>query len=177
MDVQPFKIQVPEAVLGDLRERLARTRWPDEIPGSGWDYGSNLAYIKELVEYWRTGFDWRAQEKAMNAFTQFRATVDGLGIHFIHERGKGPNPLPIIITHGWPKTAFEMSKIIPLLADPASHGGDPADSFNVVVPSGPGYGFSDHPTQRGMDYWRIADLWAQLMTDGLGYQRFRCSRW
>ena len=92
MDVQPFKIQVPEAVLGDLRERLARTRWPDEIPGSGWDYGSNLAYIKELVEYWRTGFDWRAQEKAMNAFTQFRATVDGLGIHFIHERGKGPTP-------------------------------------------------------------------------------------
>ena len=172
MDVQPFKIQVPEAVLEDLRERLARTRWPDEIPGSGWDYGSNLAYIKELVEYWRTGFDWRAQEKAMNAFTQFRATVDGLGIHFIHERGKGPNPLPIIITHGWPKTAFEMSKIIPLLADPASHGGDPADSFDVVVPSGPGYGFSDHPTQRGMDYWRIADLWAQLMTDGLGYQRF-----
>jgi len=172
MDIQPFKIQVPEAVLEDLRERLAHTRWPDEIPGSAWDYGTNLAYHKELVEYWRTGFDWRAQEAAINRFRHFRATVGGLGIHFIHERGKGPNPLPLIITHGWPGSFFEMSKITPLLTDPGSHGGDPEDAFHVVVPSMPGYGFSDHPVSRGMHVFKIADLWAQLMTEDLGYRRF-----
>ena len=171
MDVQPFKIHIQEEVLEDLRERLARTRWPDEIADSGWDYGSNLAYIKELVEYWRTGFDWRAQEEAINAYSHFRTNVDGLGIHFIHERGKGPNPLPLIISHGWPSTFFEILKVIPLLTDPAGHGGDPADSFDVVVPSLPGYGFSDLTTQRGMDFRRIADLWVELM-DGLGYERF-----
>ena len=172
MDVHPFKIEVPETVLADLRKRLARTRWPDEIPGAGWDYGSNLAYVKELANYWQTGFDWRAQERAINAFPQYRATVDGLGIHFIHQRGTGPNPLPLIITHGWPSSFVEMLKMIPLLADPGSHGGDPADSFDVVVPSMPGYGFSDHPVQRGMEASRIADLWALLMTEGLGYRRF-----
>ena len=172
MDIQPFRIHVADDVLEDLRKRLARTRWPDEIPGSGWDYGSNLAYIKELVEYWQESFDWRAQERAINEFSQYRTTVDGLGIHFIHERGKGPNPLPIIITHGWPGSFFEMLKIIPMLTDPASHGGDPADSFDVVVPSMPGYGFSDPPKERGMASWRISDLWAKLMTEGLGYERF-----
>jgi len=172
MEVQPFNVGVPEATLKDLRERLSQTRWPDEIPGSGWDYGSDLAYMKEMVEYWRAGFDWRAQEKAINAFAHFRADVDGLGIHFIHERGKGNNPLPLIVTHGWPSSFFEMTKLIPRLTDPASYGGDPADSFDVVVPSMPGYGFSDRPTQRGMSPLRIADLWARLMTEGLSYQRF-----
>ena len=172
MAVQPFKVHVPDSILEDLRERLADTRWPDEINDSGWDYGSNLAYVKELTEYWRTQFDWRAQEEMLNSFDQYRTTIDGLGIHFIHERGKGPNPLPLVITHGWPKNPFEMVKIIPLLTDPASHGGDPADSFDVVVPSGPGFGFSDHPQQPGMNYWRIADLWAKIMTEELGYQQF-----
>ena len=172
MDVQPFRVQVSDAPLEDLQERLARTRWPDEILDSGWDYGSNLAYIKELVDYWRTRFDWRAQEQAINAFAHFRASVDGLGIHFIHERGKGPNPMPLIITHGWPSSFFELLKITPLLTDPASHGGDPADSFDVVVPSMPGYGFSDRTTQGGMNIVKIADLWAQLMTEGLGYGRY-----
>ena len=172
MDVQPFKIEVPDAVLEDLRERLARTRWPDEIPGSGWDYGANLAHMKELMEYWRTGFDWRAQEKALNSYSHFRANVDGMGIHFIHERGKGPDPMPLIITHGWPGSVFEELKIIPLLTDPASYGGDPADSFDLVIPSLPGYGFSDRPSQRGMSHFRVADLWAKLMTEGLGYRRF-----
>ncbi len=111
--------------------------------------------------------NWRAQEEAINRFAHFRTTVEGLGIHCIHERGKGPNPMPLMITHGWPSTFFEMSKIIPLLTDPASHGGDSADSFDVVAPSMPGYGFSDQTTKRGINVARIADLWAQLMTEGL----------
>ncbi len=172
MEVQSFRINVPEETLQDLRQRLSRTRWPDEIPGSGWDYGSNLDYIKELVEYWRTRFDWRAQEKALNSFSHFRADVEGQGIHLIHQLGRGTNPLPIIITHGWPSTFFEMVKIIPLLTDPAGHGGDPADSFTVVVPSMPGYGFSDQTRERGVNTARIAQLWARLMTEGLGYQWF-----
>jgi pimeloyl-ACP methyl ester carboxylesterase len=172
MDVQPFKIQISETVLEDLQQRLGRTRWPSEIPGSGWDYGADLTFVKEMVEYWRTGFNWRAQEEAMNAFDHFRATVDGLSIHFIHQKGKGPDPLPLIITHGWPGTFIEMLKIIPLLTDPAAHGGDPADSFHVVVPSMPGYGFSDRPTKTGMNLAGIAGLWARLMTEGLGYDRF-----
>ena len=170
MAAQPFTVHVPDDVLDDLRARLARTRWPDEIPGS--DYGSNLAYIRELVDYWRTDFDWRAQERAINAFAHFRANVDGDGIHFIHERGKGPGPMPIVITHGWPSTFFEMVKLIPLLTDPAGHGGDPADSFDVVAPSMPGYGFSSHTTRRGVDPAAVADVWARLMTENLGYERF-----
>ena len=172
MGVQPFKVQVPEETLKDLQDRLALTRWPDEIPGSGWDYGSNLAYIKELVEYWRTGFNWRAQEEAINTFSHFRTTVEGLGVHFIHERGNGPDPMPLVITHGWPGSFFEMSKITSLLADPASHGADPADAFDVVAPSIPGYGFSDHPTQPGMHVRRVADLWSRLMAEELGYSRY-----
>jgi pimeloyl-ACP methyl ester carboxylesterase len=171
VDVQPFRVQVSPATLEDLQQRLARTRWPDEIPGSGWDYGSNLAYMKELADYWRTKFDWRAQEDAINRFQHFRAEVDGLGIHFIHERGKGPEPLPLIISHGWPGSFVEMLKILPMLTDPARHRADPADSFDVVVPSLPGYGFSDRPSERGMTNFRIADLWAKLM-QGLGYRRF-----
>lgn len=172
MDVQPFEVHVPQEALNDLRGRLARTRWPDEILDSGWDYGSNLDYIKELVKYWRTQFDWHAQEAAINAFANFRARIGGLATHFIHERGKGPNPLPIIITHGWPSSFFEMLKIIPLLTDPASHGGDPEDAFHVVAPSMPGYGFSDRPTHPGMSVFAIAERWTRLMMDGLGYGRF-----
>ena len=172
MEIQPFSIQVPDAALEDLQRRLAKTRWPDEIAGSGWDYGSDLAFVKELVDYWKTSFDWRAQENKLNQFSQFRADVGGTGIHYIHEKGKGPHPMPLIITHGWPSSFWEMQKIIPLLSDPASHGGDPADSFDVVAPSLPGYGFSDRPTERGMHNFRVADLWAKLMTDGLEYQRF-----
>ena len=172
MEVTPFKVQVSDATLEDLRERLTRTRWPDEISGSEWGYGSNLAYVKELVDYWLTRFDWRAQEAFINSFAHFRTTVDGLGIHFIHEGGKGPDPLPLIVTHGWPSTFFEMLKIIPRLTDPAAYGGDPADSFDVIVPSMPGYGFSDPSQEPGMNISRIADLWAKLMTENLGYQRF-----
>ena len=172
MEVKPFTIAVENSVLDDLRQRLADTRWPDEIPNTGWDYGSNLTYIKELVDYWRTDFDWRAQEAKLNAFNHFKSEVDGLDIHFIHEKGKGPNPIPLIITHGWPSCFFEMTKIIPLLADPASHGGDAADSFDVVAPSLPGFGFSDHAQDRGMEVQRVAGMWNKLMTQNLGYPKF-----
>jgi len=172
MEVRPFTIAIEDSVLDDLRQRLADTRWPDEIPNSGWDYGSNLGYLKELVEYWRTDFDWRAQEAKLNAFSHFKSEVDGLDIHFIHERGKGPNPIPLIITHGWPSCFFEMTKIIPLLSDPASHGGDAADSFDVVAPSLPGFGFSDHAQDRGMEVQRVAGMWNKLMTQNLGYPKF-----
>ncbi len=172
MDVRPFTIAIEDSVLEDLQKRLADTRWPDEIPNTGWDYGSNLGYLKELVEYWRNKFDWRAQEAKLNAFNHFKSEVDGLDIHFIHEKGKGPNPIPLIITHGWPSCFFEMTKIIPLLADPASHGGDAADSFDVVAPSLPGFGFSDHAQERGMEVQRVAGMWNKLMTQNLGYPKF-----
>jgi len=172
MAVHPFKIEVPDPVLDDLKARLERTRWPDELPGTGWDYGSNLDHIKELVEYWRTEFDWRAQERLINSFSHFKTEVDGLEIHYIHEKGKGPNPVPLVVTHGWPGTFFEMHKIIPLLSDPASHGGDPGDAFDVVVPSMPGYGYSGHATERGLDVLTIGDMWARLMSENLGYARF-----
>ena len=172
MKVRPFTIAVENSVLDDLRQRLADTRWPDEIPNTGWDYGSNLTYIKELVDYWRTDFDWRAQEAKLNAFNHFKSEVDGLDIHFIHEKGKGPNPIPLIITHGWPSCFFEMTKIIPLLSDPASYGGDAADSFDVVAPALPGFGFSDHAQDRGMEIQRVAGMWNKLMSQNLGYPKF-----
>ena len=171
MEVKPFEIHVSDEVLADLKQRLADTRWPDELPGTGWDYGSNLSYMKELVDYWQNGFDWRAQEKLINSFQHFKADVDGLGIHFIHERGKGPDPMPLVITHGWPGSFFEMHKIIPLLADPASHGGNAEDSFDVVAPSLPGFGFSDHAREPGMEVSKTAAMWVDLM-NGLGYPRF-----
>ena len=144
MEVRLFTIHVPDDVLEDLRQRLGHTRFPDEIPGSGWDYGSNLEYLKALVHYWRTDFDWRAQEEKLNRFHHYKTPVDGLDIHCIHERGIGPRPMPLVMTHGWPSCFFEMTKILPLLTDPGRYGGDPADAFDVVVPSLPGFGFSDH---------------------------------
>lgn len=162
MRVEPFEIRVPQAVLDDLRSRLARTRWPDEIPGSGWEYGADLSFMKELVGYWRDGFDWRAQEERLGRFHHFRAEVDGLGVHFIHERGQGPNPLPLILTHGWPGSFLEFLDLIPRLT---------SEGFDVVVPSLPGYGFSDRPAAPGMNAFRIGELWLKLMR-GLGYARF-----
>lgn len=169
---QPFRVDVPQPVLDDLRERLARARWPDAVDGAAWDYGTDLDYLRGLADYWRDGFDWRSAEAKVNEFTQFRASIDGLGIHFVHERGRGPDPLPLVLTHGWPDTFYRYSKVIPLLADPARFGGDPADAFDVVVPSVPGFGFSDRPRERGMTSVRVAALWARLMTDVLGYGRY-----
>jgi pimeloyl-ACP methyl ester carboxylesterase len=171
MGISAFTIHIPDNELEDLRERIKRTRWPDEVDGAGWKYGANLTYMRELAAYWQDGFDWRAQERAMNSFPQFKAEFDGLSIHFIRLRGKGPAPLPILLTHGWPSSFFEMLKLIPLLADPGSHGGDPEDSFDVVVPSVPGYGFSDRPLEAGMTRTKLARIWNRLM-ETLGYPRF-----
>jgi pimeloyl-ACP methyl ester carboxylesterase len=172
VNVQPFKIKISQPILDDLRQRLSRTRWPDEVSGADWNYGTNLAYLKELVSYWQSKFDWRAQENAINKFAHFRAQIDGLNIHFIHERSKGKNPMPLLLLHGWPSSFLQMLKIIPLLTDPGSHGGDPADSFDVIVPSLPGYGFSDRPVEPGMSVRRIAGMFATLMTRELGYERY-----
>jgi pimeloyl-ACP methyl ester carboxylesterase len=171
VQLTPFRVAVDQAALDDLRERLQRTRWPDEVRDASWDYGASLAYLKGLCAFWSDGFDWRARERAMNGFAHFRAEVDGLGIHCIHERGRGPAPLPLLVTHGWPSSFTEMLDLIPLLADPERHGGDPGDSFDVVVPSVPGFGFSDRPSERGMTRSRVAQLWVRLM-EGLGYPRF-----
>lgn len=172
MSVEPFRIQVPDEVLNDLRERLLRTRWPDQIPDSGWDYGTDLAYLKELVEYWRTAYDWRKQEAALNQFEHFKTRVDGIDLHFVHARGVGPSPRPLLLIHGWPGSFYEMHKVIGPLADPAAHGGDPADAFDVVVPSLPGYGFSGPTRERGVGPARIAEVLHGLMTDVLGYSRY-----
>jgi pimeloyl-ACP methyl ester carboxylesterase len=169
--ITPFQIHIPNEALEDLRERLKRTRWPDQVNGAGWAYGANLDYMQELVAYWHGGFDWRAQEERMNSFPQFRAVIDGLHIHYVHVRGTGANPMPLVLTHGWPSTFFEMLKLIPLLADPAAHGADPADAFDVIVPSVPGFGFSDRPMEAGMTRSRVAEYWLRLM-DELGCVRF-----
>jgi pimeloyl-ACP methyl ester carboxylesterase len=166
-----FAIQVPDAVLRDLAYRLDTTRWPDEILDSGWEYGTNLGYMRSLAEYWRNRYDWRQEEALLNELPQFRVVLGGFRIHFVHARGKGPAPLPLIVTHGWPGSFVEMRKLIPLLTDPAAHGGKVEDAFDVVVPSLPGYGFSDHALERGMDPKRIAGLWTRLMQK-LGYGRF-----
>src|SRR5215212_4226720 len=170
MDARPFGVRVSDEALDTLRSRLGRTRWPDEVADAGWEQGTSLAYLRELVGYWQSGFDWREREERLNRFAHFRAEVGGFGIHFVHERGKGPDPLPLILTHGWPSTFFEFSKIVPLLTDPGNHGADAADAFDVVVPSLPGFGFSDRPRERGFSR-RIPELWARLM-EGLGYSCF-----
>ena len=172
MQITNFDISVENSTLDQLRDRLINTRYPDEITGSGWNYGTDLSYLKELVQYWHSGFNWPKQQALINSFSHFRTTVDDINIHFIHEKGKGPDPFPLIITHGWPGTFFEMYKVIPMLTDPQRFGGDPKDSFDVVVPSMPGYGFSDASPSSGLDPLTVADMWATLMSDNLGYSRF-----
>jgi pimeloyl-ACP methyl ester carboxylesterase len=173
---EPFTIHVSDETLRDLKARLRHTRFPDQIPGSGWDYGTDTQYLKELVAYWAKDFDWRAQEKRLNAFHQYRAEIDGLRIHFIYERGhvkgKGPHPIPVLLLHGWPSSFVQFEKIIPLLTDPAGHGAPNAPSFDVVVASLPGFGFSDIPKERGFAIRAIAERMTKLMTETLGYQRF-----
>jgi pimeloyl-ACP methyl ester carboxylesterase len=168
---RPFRIDVPQADLDDLRDRLARTRWPGEIPGSGWDAGVPLGYLRDLAEYWRSGYDWRAHEARLNEFPQFTTTIDGHNVHLLHVRSPEPGALPLIITHGWPGSVVEFVNIIGPLTDPARHGGDPADAFHVVAPSLPGFGFSGPIHEAGWDTGRVARAWAELM-NGLGYGRY-----
>lgn len=167
----PFRIEIPEAELVDLRERLARTRWPEPEPVADWSQGIPLGYTRELAEYWRTTYDWRRIEARLNAHPQFRAELDGVGIHFLHVRSPYPDAIPLILTHGWPGSIIEFLDVIGPLTDPVAHGGDSADAFHVVLPSLPGYGFSDRPTETGWGVDRIARTWARLMAD-LGYERY-----
>ena len=171
MRKKPFTISIDDSQLEDLHLRLQNTRWPDAIPGMDWEDGTDPGFLQRLTEYWRTDFDWRRQEARLNSLPQFVTDLDGVGIHFIHRRGTGPSPYPLVITHGWPGTGFDLEQLIPLLTDPASHGADPADAFDVVVPSLPGYGFSGRPTRPGFGPEHVAELWVRLM-EGLGYQRF-----
>ncbi|WP_313259612.1 epoxide hydrolase family protein [Lacrimispora sp.] len=172
MCVERFHIQVSNEILDDLKYRLEHVRWPDQLENTGWERGTDIGYLKSLVTYWRDHFDWRAQESELNRFSQFQSDIDGINVHFIHERGKGPCPLPIILTHGWPDSYLRYQKIIPLLTDPARHGGDPEDSFDVIVPSIPGFGFSSRPEHGGMNNYRVSELWSKLMTEKLGYEKF-----
>lgn len=170
--VEPFTISIGDDELDDLRQRIQRTRWAAPAPVPGWEYGADTEYLRELLATWADGFDWSEREHWLNQFAHFRALVDGVRIHFIHERGSGPDPFPIVLTHGWPSSFTEHLDLIGLLTDPAAHGGDPADAFDVVVTSLPGYGFSSPLPRPGMTASDIADLWHKLMRDGLGYSRF-----
>jgi pimeloyl-ACP methyl ester carboxylesterase len=169
---QPFRMHVADDTLRDLRERLGRVRWPDEPPAPPWSTGSSVAYIQDLVAYWRDGFNWRAQEAAINSFRQFKAPLGGIDLHFIHEEGKGPNPMPLLLSHGWPGSIVEFLKILPMLTDPARFGANPADAFTVVASSLPGYGLSFAPGQKRFGVEAISDVFAGLMSDVLGYRRF-----
>jgi pimeloyl-ACP methyl ester carboxylesterase len=171
-DLRPFQLAVPESVLEDLRQRLSRTRLPDEPPQAPWSTGTSVTYLKGLLDYWRDGFDWRAQEAKLNAFRQFTVPLAGIDLHFIHEQGKGPKPMPLLLSHGWPGSVIEFHKVLPMLTDPARFGADPADAFTVVAPSLPGYVFSFKPDQKRFSLEQIAEVFAELMTSVLGYERF-----
>jgi len=168
----PFTLRFPPEPLADLRARLIRTRLPDEAPQDPWSTGTSVAYMKDLLDYWRTIFDWHGQEAILNRFHQFTVPLSGIDLHFIHEPGKGPNPMPLLLSHGWPGSVFEFTKLIPLLIDPANAGGDANDAFTVIAPSLPGYTLSFKPGQPRFGIEEIADTFAQLMTEVLGYKRF-----
>jgi hypothetical protein len=167
-----MSVEVAPSRLHDLSTRLKRAHLPEDYANADWAYGTNGDYLHQLVDYWIHGFDWRQQERAMNTFSHFKVGIEGLPIHFILERGVGPSPLPLILSHGWPWTFWDFKEVIRPLSDPEAFGGDPGDAFDVVVPSLPGYVFSTPVTRPGVNWWTTADLWATLMTDILGYDRF-----
>ncbi len=168
----PFTLTVPEQAVADLKARLAMTRFPDQAPDAPWAYGTDLAYMKDLVAYWKDGFDWRAQEAALNAYPQFKLRTADVDLHYLHVPGKGPSPMPLLLMHGWPGSVFEFLDIIPRLTDPARFGGDPADAFTVIAPSLPGFGLSFTPGQKRFNIEEIAARFASLMTETLGYRRY-----
>ena len=171
MTITPFHLDIPQAQLDDLRHRLDNTRWPAPLPGDGWDTGVPTGWLAELVDYWRTGYDWRAAEAQLNAFPQFTTEIDGQRIHFLHVRSPEPDAFPLVLTHGWPGSVVEFLDVIGPLTDPRAHGGDPADAFHLVIPSLPGFGFSGPVTEPGWDVERIGRAWAELM-HRLGYERY-----
>lgn len=168
----PFRIDIPDATLDDLRRRIADTRWPPQVEGLGWTYGFAQDELRELARHWCEDFDWREVEARMNGFHHFRTVIDEVPVHFIREPGRGPAPVPLILSHGWPWTFWDMQKVIRPLADPGAHGGDPADAFDVIVPSLPGFAFSTPLVRPGVSSMAIAELWLKLMTDTLGHARF-----
>lgn len=171
MEISPYTVAVPDAVLADLHSRLGNTRWPDSIPNAGWSYGASLDYMQELVAYWRDEFDWRAFEARLNAFPQFTATIDGQNVHFIHVKSPVPSAFPLLLLHGWPSSPVEFLKLIGPLTDPVAHGGRAEDAVDLIIPSLPGFGFSGPTTEAGWHPARMADGLAALMT-GLGYEQF-----
>lgn len=171
MTITPFHLDIPQEQLDDLRHRLDNTRWPAPLPGDGWDTGVPTGWLAELVDYWRTGYDWRAAEAQLNAFPQFTTVIDGQRIHFLHVRSPEPDAFPLVLTHGWPGSVAEFLDLIGPLTDPRAHGGDPADAFHLVIPSLPGFGFSGPVTEPGWDTDRVGRAWAELM-HRLGYERY-----
>ncbi|WP_129115715.1 epoxide hydrolase family protein [Halegenticoccus tardaugens] len=172
MSVRSFEINIPEEETDDLNGRLAATRWPDSLSDVGWDYGTNGEYLRDLVAYWGEEFDWRAQETRLNGFDHYRAEVDGLGIHFVHERGTGGDATPLLLLHGWPGSFVQMLDLLPMLTDPSAHGGEPEESFDVVAASLIGFGFSDRPREPGMSVAEMSEYFHRLMTEELGYERY-----
>ena len=170
--VTPFTLSVPDSALSDLKQRLKNTRWPDEIPNNNWSYGADLGYLKDLCTYWENDYDWRAHEAVINQFKQYKTKVAGIDLHFIYEEGKGENPQPLLLSHGWPGSVYEFHKIIPMLTDPVSYGGSAEDSFTVIAPSLPGYTFSFKPDQARFSVEEITDAFAELMTKVLGFKSF-----
>jgi epoxide hydrolase len=170
-EIRPFRVEVPQADLDDLAERLGRTRWPGELPGQGWSRGVPVGYLRELAGYWRDGFDWRAQEARLNRLPQFTTTIDGQPVHFLHVRSPEPDALPLLVTHGYPGSVVELLEVVGPLTDPRAHGGDPADAFHLVAPSLPGYGFSTPVREPGWAMGRTVRAWAELMAR-LGYDRY-----
>ncbi|HKS92139.1 MAG TPA: epoxide hydrolase, partial [Tepidiformaceae bacterium] len=171
MESRPFRIDVPDAVLDDLRTRLRGTRWPEAIPGVGWDYGAKVAYVRELCSYWADDYDWRTQESRLNGLPGFLAEVDGVDIHFWHVKSSQPNAFPLLLIHGWPGSMFEFFELAGPLSEPARHGAPDAPAFDLVIPSLPGFGFGGKPQERGWGITRIGAAFDQLMT-GLGYDRY-----
>jgi pimeloyl-ACP methyl ester carboxylesterase len=170
-EIHPFRIDIPDEQLDDLAARLDRARWPDEVPGAGWDQGAPLGHVRELARYWRHGFDWRTQEKRLNEAGQFTTTLDGATVHFLHVRSAEPGARPLLLAHGWPGSVVEFRHVLGPLTDPVAHGGDPADAYHVVVPSMPGFGFSGPAGETGWGVPRVARAYVELMRR-LGYPRF-----
>jgi microsomal epoxide hydrolase len=169
--IRPFNVRVSEEILDDLDDRLRRARLPDQIPGTDWSYGTDGAYLSELIDYWRTEFDWRAQEQILNELDQFTTVIDGLDLHFIHQRSSNPDAVPLLLIHGWPGSIFEFMGIVGPLSDPVSYGGSMSDAFHLVIPSLPGFGFSGKPSESGWSPERMATAFADLM-ERLGYDRY-----